>query len=103
MNIVLTKTSAEAQTLLTPALYQELQLYGNTLALDNPDVVIVTGILVTDEDYYWELRHWDESVHYLSCVGSPLFLRQKLDSKEYAQLLHRWLLQPAHSQFLDRK
>lgn len=68
------------------------QKYKNTLILDMFNLVIFLDVEFDDEDFYYVCSDKNKGIYRSSAVGTPIFLKDKLNKKEYNKLIRIWNL-----------
>lgn len=68
-------------------LKKDIEPYLNTLVLCDEKLYVLTGIEEGNEDYYYVLTNRD-GIYKTSFVGGVLYLKDKLNSKEYERLVY---------------
>jgi hypothetical protein len=66
--------------------------YKNTLVLDGFELVIFLCLDFRDDDYYYVCKERRKDKYLSSGVGRLVYLKDKLDKKEYDELVRVWNL-----------
>lgn len=72
------------------SLKKEMEGYGNTLVLDDFNVVMLLNVEEHKEDFYWVLEKFDDTIYYKSCCGGWLPLLDYLPEDKYTELKNIW-------------